>query len=110
MKKFLTIIILSTLVFGKITAQDVQTEFLWYDYTLPMEDRIEALVDAMTLEEKVMQMMDEAPAIPRLDVPQYGWWNECLQPFLMRRGRNLISRLTIITDQNMRVLLSGHLT
>jgi len=32
----------------------------------------------MTLEEKISQMMDEAPAIGRLGVPAYGWWNEAL--------------------------------
>ena len=30
----------------------------------------------MTLEEKVQQMRDHAPAIPRLGVPAYFWWNE----------------------------------
>ena len=32
----------------------------------------------MTLEEKVAQMKDVAPAIPRLGVPEYNWWNEAL--------------------------------
>lgn len=32
----------------------------------------------MTLEEKVQQMQDQAPAIPHLGVPAYGWWNEAL--------------------------------
>ena len=32
----------------------------------------------MTLEEKVSQMMNAAPAIERLGVPQYEWWNEAL--------------------------------
>ncbi|RRA49380.1 glycoside hydrolase family 3 protein [Acidipila sp. EB88] len=32
----------------------------------------------MTLEEKVEQMRDHAPAIPRLGVPRYDWWNESL--------------------------------
>jgi beta-glucosidase len=32
----------------------------------------------MTLEEKVSQMMDAAPAIERLGIPAYGWWNEAL--------------------------------
>jgi beta-glucosidase len=32
----------------------------------------------MTLEEKVQQMRDHAPAIPRLGVPKYDWWNEGL--------------------------------
>ena len=40
--------------------------------------RAEDLVSRMTLEEKVSQMVHEAPAIPRLGVPGYNWWNECL--------------------------------
>jgi len=32
----------------------------------------------MTLEEKVLQMQNVAPAIPRLGVPVYNWWNEAL--------------------------------
>jgi beta-glucosidase len=32
----------------------------------------------MTLEEKVAQLQNDAPAIPRLDVPAYEWWNEAL--------------------------------
>jgi beta-glucosidase len=32
----------------------------------------------MTLEEKVSQMMNAAPAIPRLGIPEYDWWNEGL--------------------------------
>ncbi|MGB3723670.1 MAG: glycoside hydrolase family 3 C-terminal domain-containing protein [Pacificimonas sp.] len=37
-----------------------------------------ALVAQMTLEEKVSQMFDKAPAIDRLDVPEYVYWNEAL--------------------------------
>ena len=32
----------------------------------------------MTLEEKIRQMLHEAPAIERLGIPEYNWWNECL--------------------------------
>jgi beta-glucosidase len=32
----------------------------------------------MTLEEKISQMIFDAPAIERLGVPAYNWWNECL--------------------------------
>ena len=32
----------------------------------------------MTLEEKVLQMQNAAPAIERLGIPQYEWWNEAL--------------------------------
>ena len=36
------------------------------------------LVAQMTLEEKVSQLRYNAPAIPRLGVPAYNWWNEAL--------------------------------
>ena len=38
----------------------------------------EELVAQMTLEEKVSQLRYNAPAIPRLGVPAYNWWNEAL--------------------------------
>ena len=45
---------------------------------LAPEARAKDLVGRMTLEEKVSQMQDVAPAIPRLGVPAYNWWNEAL--------------------------------
>ncbi|MBN1559081.1 glycoside hydrolase family 3 C-terminal domain-containing protein [candidate division KSB1 bacterium] len=50
----------------------------WFNPALDIETRLDSLIAAMTLEEKVAQMMDNAPAIERLGVPAYGWWNECL--------------------------------
>ncbi len=50
----------------------------WKDFTLPVDQRVDMLVEQMTLEEKVSQMLHEAPAIPRLGIPAYNWWNECL--------------------------------
>ena len=41
-------------------------------------ERAKALVAQMTLEEKMAQMKYNAPAIERLGVPAYNWWNECL--------------------------------
>jgi beta-glucosidase len=46
--------------------------------TLPISRRVDDLVSRLTLEEKVSQMVDRAPAIPRLDIPAYNWWNEGL--------------------------------
>lgn len=40
--------------------------------------RARALVSKMTLEEKASQMLHGAPAIPRLGIPSYNWWNEAL--------------------------------
>jgi beta-glucosidase len=48
------------------------------DASLPLEKRVDDLVSRMTLEEKVSQMMNAAPAIPRLGIPEYDWWNEAL--------------------------------
>jgi beta-glucosidase len=47
-------------------------------YRNPDEKRAADLVGRMTLDEKVRQMQDQAPAIERLGVPAYGWWNEAL--------------------------------
>ena len=42
------------------------------------ERRAADLVSKMTLDEKVLQMQSSAPAIPRLNVPAFDWWNEAL--------------------------------
>src|SRR5438067_12255915 len=46
--------------------------------SLHIEKRVDDLVSRMTLEEKVSQMMNAAPAIERLNIPAYNWWNEGL--------------------------------
>ena len=38
----------------------------------------EQLVGRMTVEERASQLKYDAPAIPRLNVPAYNWWNEAL--------------------------------
>jgi len=48
------------------------------DATLPLEERVDSLISQMTLREKIAQTLHAAPPIPRLDVPAYNWWNECL--------------------------------
>ena len=63
--------------------------FPWYDDTRPFEERIELLIQAMTPEEKVSQMLHEAPAIERLGIPAYNWWNEALHG-VARAGRATI--------------------
>ncbi len=46
--------------------------------SLPPGERASDLVAHMTLEEKAAQLGHTAPAIPRLGVPEYNWWNEGL--------------------------------
>ena len=36
------------------------------------------LVSQMTIDEKISQMLYESPAIERLGIPEYNWWNEAL--------------------------------
>lgn len=50
----------------------------YLDPDLPVDQRVNDLVSRMTLEEKISQMQDAAPAIPRLGIPAYNWWNEAL--------------------------------
>jgi beta-glucosidase len=53
-------------------------DFPFQDSSLSTEERVNDLVGRMTLEEKIDQMMNTAPAIERLNIPEYNWWNECL--------------------------------
>jgi len=45
---------------------------------LPAEERARDAVAQMTLEEKVAQLMYKSEGVPRLGIPDYHWWNECL--------------------------------
>jgi beta-glucosidase len=64
---------------GEKTQSQSASETLPYlDVSLDFETRAADLVERMTLEEKISQLGNSAPAIPRLDVPEYDWWNECL--------------------------------
>lgn len=45
---------------------------------LPIEVRVNDLVGRMTLDEKISQTLNNAPAIERLGIPAYEWWNEAL--------------------------------
>lgn len=55
-----------------------QESFPYQNPDLSIEKRVDDLVSRMTVSEKISQLMDEAPAIDRLGVPGYNWWNECL--------------------------------
>ncbi len=58
----------------------------FWDPELSINQRVDDLVSKLTLEEKVKQLMYDAPAIERLGVPSYNWWNECLHG-IARNGR-----------------------
>ena len=50
----------------------------YLDPDVGFEARASDLLSRLTADEKIAQLMNDAPAIPRLNVPAYEWWNECL--------------------------------
>ena len=75
MKKQIVILFLINF-YVSVFAQNENFEFM--NTGLPLEDRVDMLVSQMTLQEKVGQMLYNAPAVSRLNIPEYNWWNECL--------------------------------
>lgn len=58
-------------------------DYPFRDPSLSWDERVEDLVDRLTLKEMVTQMAnggpDAAPAIPRLGIPPYNFNTECLR-------------------------------
>lgn len=70
---------------------DVKDPVIYTDTRLPVEQRVADLVRRMSLAEKVSQLRNSTQAIPRLGVPAYDYWNECLHGVARRRHRNRFS-------------------
>jgi beta-glucosidase len=66
----------------------------YQDRAQPIEKRVDDLLSRMTLEEKASQLLSASPAIDRLGVPAYDWWNECLHG-VARAGRATVFPETI---------------
>ena len=84
----------------------MQKNHVWYDSTRSVDERVDALVGAMTLREKIAQMLHHAPPIPRLGVPDYNWWNECLHG-VGRAGRATVFPQSIGMAATFDVPLTG---
>ena len=76
-------LILTTLIALTISALMAQT-LPYQNASLTAEQRADDLLSRLTLDEKVKLMMDTSPAIPRLGIPAFQWWNEALHGI----GRN----------------------
>jgi len=58
--------------------QSENPEFPFYDTSLSVDERVADLISRLSLEEKAAQMMNSTPAIERLNIPPYDYWNEAL--------------------------------
>lgn len=68
-----TLIVINTVIYGQ-----KNYEFPFQNPDLGTDTRVNDIVSRMTIDEKISQMMNSAPAIDRLGIPAYDWWNECL--------------------------------
>ena len=82
----------TTLLTLASTVQMAQT-LPYQNAQLSADQRADDLLTRLTLEEKVSLMMDTSPAIPRLGIPQFQWWNEALHGV----GRNGFATVFPIT-------------
>ena len=48
----------------------------WFNYTLPLDARVQALISALNVTEKLSLMSNKQPALPRLGLPYYDWESE----------------------------------
>jgi len=76
---------LTALVLVALFANGQETP-VYFNPEYSIDDRVESLIQQMTLEEKVSQMVYNSPAIARLNIPAYNWWNESLHG-VARSGR-----------------------
>ncbi|MEL6674872.1 MAG: glycoside hydrolase family 3 N-terminal domain-containing protein [Bacteroidota bacterium] len=72
-----------------LTMGIAQTTHPFQDPSLSLEERLDDLISRLSLEEKVNQLRYDAPAVERLGIPAYNWWNECLHG-VARNGRATI--------------------
>lgn len=62
---------------GKVEVRGVKERIIG-DLSQPVAVRVRTLIQQMTLAEKVAQLVSESDSIPRLNLPAYNYWNECL--------------------------------
>ena len=74
MKKHIIVAILVAMLCRLAAAQT----FPWQDTLKPLDQRVEWLIQNLTLDEKLSLMVHQNPAIPRVGLPAYSWWNEAL--------------------------------
>ncbi len=77
LRTILQVVIILALVHVRSVAQTAGNA-VYLDPSKPIDVRVDDLIGRMTLEEKAQQLVNQARAIPRLQVPNYDWWSEAL--------------------------------
>jgi beta-glucosidase len=65
-------------IFSTLESSPQETAYPFQDQGLSLERRIDDMITRMTTEEKISQLLYNSPAIERLGIAEYNWWNECL--------------------------------
>ena len=65
---------------------EVNAPVRWRDATQPVDARVADLIRRLSLVEKLRQLRNDTPAIPRLGIPAFDYWNEALHG-VARNGR-----------------------
>lgn len=78
MKKILLPLLLQFIFVSFVFSQQKKYQYPFQNPSLSIEQRVNDLLSRLTLDEKVNQMLNSTPAIERLGIPAYDWWNECL--------------------------------
>ena len=82
-----------TMIMGLCATAVCAQTWPYQDARLSAAQRADDLLSRLTLDEKVSLMMDTSPAITRLGIPQFQWWNEALHGV----GRNGFATVFPIT-------------
>ena len=76
MKNLFRMLLFATFISATIHGHAQQPVFR--QTSQPLESRIDDLLKQLTLDEKISLMGYRSPAIERLQIPAYNWWNEAL--------------------------------
>lgn len=76
------------------SSNSVTASFPFCNASLPISERVNDLVSRLTVDEKVLQLVNRAPEISRLSISAYEWWSEALHG-VSRQGKGTFFNGTI---------------
>ena len=66
------------IVFALAMSMSNGQQYPFQNPNLDDKDRVVDLLGRLTVQEKIDQLLYTSPAIERLGIPEYNWWNESL--------------------------------